>query len=88
MTKQGEAYVQEIEELKKRIAKEEENCHAYVQQTLQLKMKVEKQQMKIGVERKRVKFLCFVTAALWVFLTLLSILMAMNVGGSRREFGG
>ena len=80
----AEAYVKEIEDLKKKLAKEEEECRAFHEQILQLKMKVEKQHTKLGVERNRVKFLCFVTVGLWVFVTLLSIVIAMNIGGPRK----
>ena len=71
--------------MKKKLAKEEKECRGFHEQILQLKMKVDKQQTKLGVERNRVKLLCFVTVGLWVFVTLLSIVIAINIGGPRKE---
>jgi len=52
---------------------------------VQLKSKIGRKKNNLVVKRNRVKLLGFVVVVLWVFISLLSIVIAMNVGGHRRN---
>ena len=52
---------------------------------MHLKSKIRRKNKNIIVERNRVKLLGFVVVVLWVFISLLSIIIALNVGGHRRN---
>jgi len=50
-----------------------------------LKSKIGRKKKKVVVERNKVNMLGFVVVVLWVFISLLSIVIAMNIGGHRRN---
>ena len=52
---------------------------------MQLEIKIGRKKNNLVVERNRVKLLGFVVVVLWVFISLLSIVIAMDVGGHRRN---
>ena len=52
---------------------------------MQLKSKLGRKKNNLVVKRNKVKLLGFVVVVLWVFISLLSIVIAMNVGGHRRN---
>jgi len=52
---------------------------------VQLEIKIGRKKNNLVVERNRVKLLGFVVVVLWVFISLLSIVIAMDVGGHRRN---
>ena len=52
---------------------------------MQLKSKIGRKKNNLVVERNRMKLLGFVVVVLWVFIYLPSIVIAMNVGGYRRN---
>jgi len=51
---------------------------------MHLKSKIGRKKKNV-VERNMVKLLGFVVVVLWVFIYLLNIVIAMNVGGYRRN---
>ena len=52
---------------------------------MHLKSKIGRKKKKVVVERNKVNMLGFVVVVLWVFISLLSIVIAMNIGGHRRN---
>ena len=75
----------EITNLRKKNVAQEEECCASSVEVVHLKSKIGRKKNNLVVERNRVKLLGFVVVVLWVFISLLSIVIAMNVGGHRRN---
>ena len=75
----------EITDLRGKIVAQEEECHASSVEVVQLKSKIGRKKKNLVAERNRMKLLGFVVVVLWVFISLLSIVIAMNVGGHRRN---
>ena len=77
---------EEIAHLRKKIVAHEEECCASLAEVVHLKSKIWRKKKNVVVERDMVKLLGFAVIVLWVFISLLSILIAINVGGHRRNW--
>ena len=82
---EAKAYAEETKDLRKKIVAQQEECHASSKQVVQLNSKIGRKKKNLDVERNRVKLLGFVVVVLQVFISLLSIVIAMNFGGDTRN---
>ena len=69
--------------MKKIIVVQEEECYASTTEVVHLKSKIGRKKKNVVVERNRVKLLGFVVVVPWVFISLLSIVIVINVGDHR-----
>ena len=80
------ANAEEITDLRKQFVAQEKEYRASSAEVVQLKSKIGRKKNNLVVERNRVKLLGFGVVVLWVFISLLSIVIAKNVGGKRNRF--
>ena len=81
---EAKANAEEIAKLRKKVVAHEEEC-CVSWSCMHLKSKIGRKKKNV-VERNMVKLLGFVVVVLWVFIYLLNIVIAMNVGGYRRNW--
>ena len=78
--------VEEIKNLRKKLLHKKKNVVHPQLKLCTWRVKLEGKRKIVVFERNRVKLLGFVVLILWVFISLLSIVIAMNVGGHRRNW--
>ena len=85
LMEEAKTNVEEIANLRERIVAHGEECRASLAEVVHLKSKIGRKMKNVIVERNRVKLLGFLFVVLWVFIYLLSIVVATNVSGHRRN---
>ena len=84
LMEEAKASVEERTNLRKNIVAQQEECWASLVEVVQLKSKSGRKKNNLVIERNKVKLSGF-AVVLQVFISLLSIVIAMNVGGHRRN---
>ena len=85
LMEEAKTNVEEIANLRERIVAHGEECRASLAEVVHLKSKIGRKKKNIVVERNKVKLLGFVIVVLWMFISLLNIVIIMHVGGHRRN---